>query len=85
VIPAVLLVGVGRQRRVPLPAPLFLLWPLVAAAIVGIYTVRGLRRLIGLRPGAPIVPILIGAAFRLSGLKVDIRTRDGTDVLLWFL
>lgn len=84
-IPALLLIGVGWQRRLPLPIPLFLLWPLAGLAVLATGAVQLARRLAspGLRP--PLLPAPLQAIFHLSGLKVDVRTRSGVGVLIWLL
>ncbi|MCC6738944.1 MAG: hypothetical protein IT452_07845 [Planctomycetia bacterium] len=84
-IPALLLVGVGWQRRLPLPIPLFLLWPLVAVAVLVTAIVQLARRIT--RPAAttPLFPPVLEALFQLSGLRVDIRDREGTSVLVWLI
>lgn len=84
-IPALLLLGVGWQRRLPIPIPLFLLWPLAFLAVAATGAVQLARRTT--RPAAetPLVPPPLEALFQLSGLRVDVRTRDGTGVLVWFI
>jgi hypothetical protein len=88
--PALVLFGVGRRRRLILPGPLFLLWPLIAAA----WLVLGLWWLIRLVPwcrGAErpdplaqcrIALILFG---KLSGLLVELAARDGARVYIRFV
>lgn len=75
--PALLLLAVGRTRRILLPLPFFLLWPLLLLAWVGL----GLGWLVtaGRRPA----PLLAGvAALRalneLRGTRVDIRSHDAS-------
>ena len=84
-IPALLLIGIGWQRRLPLPVPLFILWPLAFLAVAATGAVQLARRIT--RPAAetPLVPPPLEALFQLSGLRLDVRTRDGTGILISFL
>ncbi|MBI2919613.1 MAG: hypothetical protein HYY18_00850 [Planctomycetes bacterium] len=84
-IPALLLIGIGWQRRLPVPIPLFLLWPVAFLAVLATGAVQLTRRLN--RPAAetPLLPAPLEALFQLSGLRLDVRTHDGTGVLVWFL
>jgi len=75
--PALLLVRVGRARRLTLPLPLFLLWPLVLLA----WVVLGPAWLVtaGRRPALLAAGITALRAFNeLRGTRVDIRGRDAS-------
>lgn len=80
-IPAMAILRIGRGRRLPVPLPLFLLWPLVLLALLLVALAGPLadrrseagRRLLAARLG-------ILALFRLSGLSVDARGSDGREV-----
>jgi len=78
-IPALLLVGVGWQRRVPLPLPLIVLWPLVllAAGLTALYRLAA--------RSTPVLPPVLAVLFQLSGLRIDVRSRNGTGILFWFV
>jgi hypothetical protein len=86
--PALLLVGVGRQRRVILPGPLFLLWPLLALGwlVVGVWDLGRLAFLgpeRARRPGssASLRAVLVLVA-KLSGLSIDVAARDGHGIYI---
>jgi hypothetical protein len=80
-IPAIGLVQIGRKRWVPLPLPLFLLWPLL---LVGWLLLEGVRLLV---PRGSAAALSLEAArlgfltlFHLSGLRVDVQSADGAKV-----
>ncbi|MCK4413897.1 MAG: hypothetical protein KAY32_10150 [Candidatus Eisenbacteria sp.] len=84
--PVLLVVGVGRQRRFPLPLPFFLTWPLVGLG----WIVVGLGSLVS--PGSPRRPGAIGMLYtalalfnHLRGAQVDIDDSKGAHihVRLW--
>jgi hypothetical protein len=86
--PALLLVGVGRRRRVILPGPLFLLWPLLALGwlVLGLWNLarvaflgpEGARR-----PGSNAsLRAALTLIANLSGLSVDVAARDGRGVYI---
>ena len=85
-LPTLGLVRIGNRRwTVPLPLPVFLVWPFVLLALGGVSISRGL---IGRREGdvskLAIAQTGLLAFFYLSGLTVDVHAKDGTRVLVWF-
>jgi hypothetical protein len=75
--PALVLMRVGRARRLTLPLPFFLLWPLVLLAWVGL----GLAWLVtAWRRPAPLVAGItaLRAINELRGTRIDIRSRDAS-------
>ena len=85
-LPTLGLVRIGNRRwTVPLPLPVFLVWPFVLLALGGVALSRGL---IGHREGhisrLAIAQTGLLALFYLSGLTVDVHAKDGTRVLVWF-
>lgn len=79
--PAILVFGIGRERRLPVPLPLFLIWPAVGAG----WAVIGVSKLVA--PGASRRPGAIGTLNtslrlfnQLRGTRVDIDSADGTRV-----
>lgn len=74
--PALLLVRFGRMRRVLLPLPVFLLWPLLLIAWVGL----GLAWLVtsGRRRPAPVAAGMTALRVlgELHGTRIDLRGRD---------
>lgn len=70
--PAIVLVGIGDARMIWLPLPTFLLWPLwllgwVAWALMRVLRLAGHRRLW----------LALSLSGRMSGLRLDIRSRQG--------
>ena len=80
-IPALALVWVGSGRRVPLPIPLFLLWPLLGIGYLLVTLGRFLTpRGSEARGQADAASGLAGILLRLSGLSIDVRPRRGRRV-----
>jgi hypothetical protein len=79
-LPSVLLVGVGPKRRIWIPLPVILLWPLWMLGWVVWAPARLLHpeRARALRAGL----ILLA---QLSGLELDVDTADGTRIRLRFV
>jgi hypothetical protein len=79
--PAIVLIGIGRQRRIPLPLPAFLLWPfaflawyvLTIARLAFSHDLRVSRKL-------PCVRTILYSYANLSGLRIDVRSHDGSGV-----
>ena len=76
----------GRRWAVPLPLPLIVVWPLV---LLPLGAAAALERLFRWGAEGPRRPTVAGAAlamlWRLSGLRVDVRTARGVRVLLWLI
>jgi hypothetical protein len=87
-MPALALVAIGPRRRwlLPLPLPLFLLWPFVVLAIGGVRLADALRR----RPGSTTgrhagARAALHALCQLRGLRLDVCSSDDIRLLVWFL
>lgn len=85
-LPTLGLVRIGNRRwTIPLPLPVFLVWPFVLLALGGVWISRGL---IASREGdvskLAIAQTGLLGLFYLSGLSVDVHAKDGTRVLVWF-
>lgn len=85
-IPALAIIGFGRKRMIPLPVPLFLLWPfiLLALAVVGLAGWLT-RRQPAARSGLLVARTALLATFHLSGLRIDVRSRDQDNVYFRFI
>ncbi len=85
-IPAVGLILLGKTRwSVPLPLPVFLAWPLVLVALGGVTVAE---HLVARRHAVPRLTLAragLLALCQLSGLKIDVRSADGTRVLIWLM
>jgi hypothetical protein len=81
--PSLLVLGIGRRRRLPVPLPLFLAWPIVGAgwAVVGLagFVAPGATR----RPGA-FGTLRTGLTLfnQIRGTRIDIDDSNGTHVHL---
>lgn len=85
-IPALLILKVRKDRNLILPVPLFLLWPLLAIAVLGAgiaYAVVPAR----VRSGRFFMATRLAGLtlLNLRELKVDVQSRDGTSIYLWFI
>lgn len=78
--PSLLIVGVGRRRWLPLPLPLFLLWPFL---LLG-WLVFGVGRLVTREWRAePALAGMYGVLMlwsHLRGLRIDARPERGAGV-----
>lgn len=74
-LPALLLVGVGRRRRFWIPLPAFLLWPLWLLGWV-VWFVFEVFRL----PWAEPLALALMIGNHMSGVKVDVDTADGNHI-----
>ena len=85
-IPALAVVGFGRKRMIPIPMPFFLLWPfiLLALAVVGLASCLTRRQYPSPR-GLVAAKTAILALFHLSGLRIDVRSRDQDNFYLRFI
>ena len=77
--PALLLLGIGRWRRWPLPLPLFLLWPLLALAYLCLGAAWLFAALLGRSPNRVRAGLKGLEAYRhLGGLRVDLNSEGTT-------
>jgi len=83
--PWLLIIGLGRRGRIPLPIPLLLLWPflLLGWLVLGIGCLvkrswRSSPALAGLYGG---LMLYVGA----RGLRVDARPHEGPGVRIWVI
>ena len=74
-LPALLLVGVGRHRRIWIPLPVFVFWPLWLAGWV-IWFLLWFFRI----PWQRLLRIALFAGAYLSGTSVDVETANGENV-----
>lgn len=79
-MPALLLVGVGHRRRVWIPLPVLLLWPIWPLG----WAVWGALRVFGIQWERPLRMALV-MGLHLSGVEVDIDSADGARVHLRFI
>ncbi len=87
-MPALGLIAFGSRKRwpVPLPIPVILLWPLILLGLAGVFLVQGILRLSGSSSTLVAAGKTGSMTFcQLRGLKVDVRSSDGTRVLIWFV
>ena len=79
-MPTLGLIGFRRLRWLPLPIPLFLLWPFVWACL-------GIARL--LDRDRPVEAEKLRTAMQvfreLRGLSIDVDTADHEQVRIWFV
>ena len=86
-IPSVGLLKIGNPSwTLPLPLPVFLAWPLIAIALGGVVL---MQRVVD-RQGASfsrlaLTRVALRALFQLSGLKIDVRSTEGTRITMWLL
>jgi hypothetical protein len=81
--PAIVMVGFGRQRRIPLPLPVFLLWPFAFLA----WYVLTVARLAfsddaGLSRKFHVASTILHSYANLSGLRIDVHSQDGGGIYL---
>lgn len=79
-LPTLMLVGAGSRPRIWVPLPVLLLWPFW---LLG-WVVWVPARLLGLERAGALRAVLILLA-RLSGLRVDVDTKEGTHMHLRFV
>jgi len=79
-LPGMLLIGAGARRRIWIPVPVIVLWPLWLLGWVVWAPARLLRR-----PWAPVLGGGLIALAQLSGLRLDLDARDGTRIHLRFI
>ena len=84
--PFFLLLGIGKQARFPLPIPIVLLGPFVLVGWALLFLV-GLFLPPGSRPGRIVrfARVALTLTMRLSGLKINVTTADGTALYFWFI
>ena len=87
-MPAPGLIAFGSRKRwlAPLPIPVILLWPLILLGPAGVFFAQGILPLSG-SSSALVAAGKTGliAFCQLRELKVDVRSSDGTRVLIWFV
>ena len=76
-LPALVLVGIGRRRRFWIPVPAFLLWPfwLVGWLVWLVFRVFGF-------PWAQMLRQALLLGVHLSGVQVDIDSADGDRIYI---
>ena len=83
-IPTIGLVLIGKARwTVPLPLPVFLAWPFILVALASVTLAECL---VGGRDARHSLTMARRGLFtfcQLSGLKVDVRSTEGTRVFVW--
>lgn len=83
-IPALLLLRAHGDRGILVPVPLFLLWPLIAVGGLGIglaYLATPKRK----RSFLTRARLALSVLLNLHGLKIDVRSRDGARIYVWFI
>ena len=84
-IPVIGLIRIGKARwTVPLPLPVFLAWPFVLVALARVTLTE---RLVNRRSTHSKLTMARGGLSvlcQLSGLKIDVRSTDGSRVFVWF-
>ena len=81
-IPIVGLIRVGKARWVPLPV--FLVWPFVPVALGAVAVTERLVSSPSTLSKLTMVRGGLLALCQLSGLKIDVRSTDGSRVFVWF-
>ena len=86
-MPAIGLIAIGRQRwpTVPLPLPLFPIWPLVLLALGAVALARKVLPESDARTALTIAHTAVLAFFQLSGLRIDVESADRTRVRMWLI
>lgn len=83
VIPTLAIIGVGRDRTVPIPIPIFLLWPLVLL-LLALLALGGIVQKLAMRENT--VWRATAAMWRLfcslSGFRIDVRPESGRGVYI---
>jgi hypothetical protein len=80
-VPSLLILRIGPGRGIPLPLPLFLLWPFFALAALLVGAAYLTVWLFGGETRAFAKAHLAGRMLlNLRGLKIDVRSHDGTRV-----
>ena len=69
----------------PLPLPVFLAWPLVLVALAGVTMAERLAVRRDAVAGLTMARAGLLALCQLSGLKIDVRSADGTRVFIWLV
>jgi hypothetical protein len=74
-LPALVILGIGRRRRLWIPLPAFLLWPFW---VLG-WLVWVVFKLMRLRWEKPLWTVLLMGA-QLSGFRLDLQTKDARHI-----
>ena len=82
--PAVLILGLGQERRIRVPFPIFLFWPVI---LVGALVLAAVGRPEGTaRSGYALrLRTVLSIFYHLSGLRVDVRSQEGGGFYLRFI
>ena len=84
-LPAIGLVRIDKARwTVPLPLPIFLAWPFVLVALSGVAVAERLAPTRSTHSKLTIARDGLVVLCHLSGLKIDLRSTDGSRVFIWF-
>jgi hypothetical protein len=85
-LPVLIVMGFGKKRRVPVPFPFILLWPVIAIGCVVLAALGRNGRRGRLTPGfLSRLKNAFGIFYYLSGLRIDVRSREGTSIYLRFV
>ena len=74
-LPSIVLIGLDRPKRLWIPIPAFLLWPVWLLGWV-VWAVMWLLRI----PGHRRLWLLLSLSGRLSGLRLDVKSSSGQRV-----
>ncbi len=81
--PALIIILIGSRKRIPIPVPLFILWPLVAAVAL-LVALAWLLIPSSRWHRTPFAVMALGLRifWNLHGLKVNVDAHDGTKVYI---
>jgi len=74
-LPGVALVGLGRRRNLWIPLPIVLLWPFWLLGWLVWVSMKGLQI-----PGHRQLWLVLSLAGRLSGLRLEVKSRNGRHI-----
>ena len=81
-LPALAIIGIGSGRKFRVPLPFFLLWPLFLAGALVMAALGGSRFRAGRQGFFARFRTCLAVFYHLSGLNIDVRSRDGTSFYL---
>ncbi len=85
-IPAIGLILIGGAGwTVPLPLPIFLAWPFMLVALGGVTLAERVVDRHDTRGGLTMMHGGLSALCQLSGLRIDVRSTNGTRVFVWLI